>query len=129
MVDIFADATYSDASDIMKLIDDVNRKEVYRVDAASVCHSTKAVKLRAVATRVTRIRVQVSTIDISEDGFISKLPESTCDMMEVRRRTSNDNMMTDWVEPLVHLRTSDTSSSYCVSRKRSWINPSLHEKK
>ena len=70
-------------------------------------HSTKAVQLRAVATRVRRIRVRVGTIDISEDGFVSKLPESTVDTMEVQRRSSTDSSIADWVEPLVHIRASD----------------------
>eukprot|EP00117_Sycon_ciliatum_P042667 scpid96728/ scgid5995/ len=91
IADIFADASCLDSSDIMQLIKEVNHNEVDRVDNMSVRHSTKAIQLRAVATRVTRIRVQVSTIDISEDGFISKLPESSCDTMEVRRRSSTDN--------------------------------------
>ena len=126
MIDVFAEAEYLDASDVMMMIADINRNEVYRVDQAIVRHSTKAVKLHAVATRITRVRVQVGTIDIDEDGFISTLPESTCDAMEARKRSSNDSPMSDWDEPLVHLRTSDTSASYCVSRKRSWINPSIH---
>ena len=70
--------------------------------------------------------MRVGTIDISEDGFVSKLPESTVDTIEVQRRLSTGSLIADWVEPLVHIRASDNSTSYCVSRKRSWVNPSSH---
>ena len=126
IIDLFADATYLDSSDVMQLVKEVNENEVSRVDRVRVRRSTKAVQLRAVATRVTRIRVRVGTIDIGDDGFISKLPESTVDTMAVQRRSSTDSSIADWVEPLVHIRASDNSTSYCVSRKRSWVNPSSH---
>ena len=61
--------------------------------------------------------MRVGTIDISEDGFVSNLPESTVGTMEVQRRSSTDSSIADWVEPLVHIRASDNSTSYYVSRK------------
>ena len=70
--------------------------------------------------------MRVGTIDISEDGFVSKLPELTVDTMEVQRRSSTDSSIADWAEPLVHIRASDNSTSYCVSCKRSRVNPSSH---
>ena len=125
----FQDAEEIEGMEVVQLIRDLNGRKIFRQDIKINKYTTKAVQLSVLATRITRIVVRVGTIDIDVQGHHTKMPEVVCDSIESRKRKAADSIVRDDVnlaESLVTIQASETSPVIEVSRKRSWVVPSVH---
>eukprot|EP00117_Sycon_ciliatum_P022748 scpid93211/ scgid19528/ len=114
--------------ELLKLVKDLNTRNIFRQDKKTNKFTTNAVQLSVIPTRVTRIVVRVGTVGIDKYGLNTKLPEVVCDTTESRKRRAYESESGDLSDPLVRIQASESSQliEVIVSRKRSWTVPSVH---
>ena len=116
----FENADQIEAQEFIRVIKDLNERMIFRRDGDTEA-TTKSVRLSVMATRITRVVVRVGTIDIDDEGYHKKMPDVLCDTIASRKRKADD----DLDKSIVTIQASDTSPVIEVSRKRSWVVPSV----
>ena len=85
--DTFVNGRQIESPELLDVIRELNKCQVFRTDRTMMKFRSNAVQLRIVPTRVTRILVRVGTVDLDENGLTTKLPEVVCDTVESQTKS------------------------------------------